>query len=424
MDERLSRRLQSVIRHGRWIIAGTVLCMLVTFIISHLLPKIYAATTYILVVEPRVNATYPIAWDYTLIPTFVPLVDNDAIIAQILQHFYLDRAPFHLTLHRFRQKGYLDVRLPKSSRLIEIDIQFPDARLAADIANYLAQCVAEANDQSNVLETAATQKIFKERLDRAAARLSETETSRIALQKRAQIESREAQLEILLDEKAQVSKQIGSLQLSLLQDDSALKFPGQSLGTEPRTLQLKNGVTSDRLRDRSTKKLDVNDPEVLSETDQVVDATNEGSRRKLADSAVRVAGERRTIEAARSRLPQIDRQINDLLSGTSELRSEIERSDQDFQLASEAYESASHDYRDASVTVAARSVVLRQVSPALVPEQPVGLGAWISAVLAGVLGLALLSGAVAALESLREIRSEPLDPTIKKACASEGTRNL
>jgi uncharacterized protein involved in exopolysaccharide biosynthesis len=275
-----------------------------------------------------------------------------------------------------------------------------------------------------VLEIAATRKIFKERLDRAAARLSETEASRIALQKRAQIESREAQLELLLDEKAQVSKQIESLQLSLLQDDSALKFPGQSLSTEPRTLQLKNGVTSDRLQDRSTKKLDVNDPEVLSETDQVVDATNEGSRRKLADSGVRVAGERRTIQAARSRLPQIDRQINDLLSGTSELRSEIERSDQDFQLASEAYESASHDYRDASVTVAARSVVLRQVSPALVPEQPVGLGAWINAVLAGVLALALLSGAVVALESLREIRSDPLDPTIKKACASEGARNL
>ena len=66
------------------------------------------------------------------------------------------------------------------------------------------------------------------------------------------------------------------------------------------------------------------------------------------------------------------------------------------------------------MTVAARSVALRQVSPALVPEQPVGLAAWVNAILGGVLALVLISGAVVALESLREIRSQPLDPQVEE----------
>lgn len=423
MDHKVRRRLGKVVQHGGWIIAGTFLSMFITFIISRALPKIYAATTYILVDEPRASTTSPTAWDYTLIPTYVPLVDNDAIIAQALQHFHLDRSPFYLTVHRFRQKGYLDVRLPKSSRLIEIDIRFPDARLAADLTNYLAQSAVEVNDQAHEVETAATQKVLQERLDWAAARLSETEASRVALQKRAQIESRETQLEILLDEKGQVSKQIESLQLALPQDDSALKSLQQSLSTEPRTLDLEKSLTSDQLQELSKEKLGVNDPETAPENGEVFHTTNEDSRRKLADSAARVAGEREALQAARSRLPQIDWQIKDLLGETTQLRSEMERSDQDFQLAEEAYESASRDYRDASVTVTARSVALRQLSPALIPEEPVGLGALVNAILAGVLGLVLFGGAFAGLEILREMRSESLDPIVKEEPESVGARS-
>jgi uncharacterized protein involved in exopolysaccharide biosynthesis len=406
MDQRLRRRLQNLRRHGRWIIGGTLLCMLAAFIISHARPKIYAATTYLLVGESKISATSPNPFEYSLLPTYVPLVDSDALIAQALHQFHLGEAPYHLTLHRFRAKGYLDVQVLKSTRLVEIDVQFPDAQLAANLANYIARSAVELNEQANMLETTTAQKFLKDRLDQAAARLAEVEASRLALQKRAQIENKETQLEILLDEKTQVSKQIESLQLALPQDDSTVKSLEQSLSKEPQTLQLKKSVTSDRFLEREAERLGANNTDGLSETEEILNATHGELRRKLADSAAQVAGEREAIGAATGRLPQVNRQINDLLAEVTELRSEIARSNQDFKLAGDAYESASRDYRNASVTVTSRSQDLRQVAPALIPEQPVGLGALLNAILVGMLGLVLLSGAALGLESLLEMQSE------------------
>jgi uncharacterized protein involved in exopolysaccharide biosynthesis len=406
MEQRLRRRLQRLRRHARWIVGGTLLSMLAAFIISHVRGKIYAATTYILVAESKISATSPNLWDYSILPTYVPLVDNDMLVTQALQHFRLDQAPYYLTLHGFRQKGYLDVRVPKSTRLLEIDVEFPDAQLTAALANYLAGSAVELNNQANLLETTTAQKFLKERLDQAATRLAEATASRLALQKRAHIEDKETQLKILLDEKAQVSKQIESLQLALPQYDSAVKSLEQSLNKEPRTLELKKSITSDPLLERAAEKVGGNDIDGLSETEEILNATHEDLRRKLADSAAQVAGEREAIQAASARLPQVNRQISDLLAELTELRSEMERSDQDFKLAGDTYESASRDYRNASVTVTARSQDLRQVAPAVVPEQPVGLGALLNAILVGMVGLVLLSGAALGFESLVEMRSE------------------
>lgn len=400
MDQKLRKRFGNLLQHGRWIIAGTLLSMLIAFVISHVLPKIYAATTYILVSEARASNANATAWDFTLIPTYLPLVDNDAIVANALQDFHLDQAPFRLNLHRFRQKGYLDVRLPKSTRLIEIDVRFPDARLAAGVANYVAESAVEMNDRANELEAATTEKTLKGRLDHEAAHLSETEATRVALQQRARMESREAQLEALLDERSQVSKQIESLQLAA-PGDGALKSP---FSTNPQAVKLNDKVDSDRHWEASSKKLDL-DEAAPPQTHRYSNATHDQSRRKSADFE-NVAEGGGALEAASPRLLQINRRINDLLTEITQLRGEIERSDQDFQLASEAYEKASREYDDAPMTVKERSVTLRQVSPALIPEQPVGPGALVNALLAGVFALALSCAVLLALEILREIRSE------------------
>ena len=420
MDKKVRRRLEKVLQHGRWIIAGALLSMCIAFLVSHALPKIYAATTYLLVSAPGGMTT----WDFTLTPTYLPMVDNDAILANAFQHFHLDQAPFNLRLRRFRQKGYLDVRLPKSSRLIEINVRFPDARLAAGIANYIAESAVERNQQANETETTTTLKTLKNRLDQEAAHLSETETSRVALQQRAQMESREAQLETLLDERAQVSKQIESLQLGLPPAAGALKAFEQPLSTKnPRTAELDDKVISDRFLEDSRKKLEVNEADT-AENHQSQNAMRDELQRKSAYSAAQSPGEREALEAAKSSLAPIDRRIDGLLSEITQLRGEIERSDQDFQLASEAYENANRKYHDAPLTSLERNVALRQVSAALIPEQPVGPGALVNALLAGVLAIVFLGAGLVGLEILREIRSEWHGRIVEQDSESAGPHSV
>ncbi len=49
-------------------------------------------------------------------------------MAQAISHFRLDGPPHRLRLHQFRQKDYLTLRTRKSARLVEIDVEFTDAR--------------------------------------------------------------------------------------------------------------------------------------------------------------------------------------------------------------------------------------------------------------------------------------------------------
>src|SRR5712692_1363344 len=236
-DRALARRLGRLRRYRSWILAGGLLCGLAGFVISHFQTKIYRATTYVLVSESKtatlsdtqgareILLSYtPLSWQGTLLPTYLPFIDNDALASEAVSKFHLDQAPFWLTPQGFRQGGYLDVSNPKSTRLLEIQVEFPDARLASDIANYLAQRAAEFNTQLNASDTVAAQKVLKQQLDGEASHLAEVESKRLKLREKARIESKEQQLGILLDQKRQLSARIEDLRLSLAQSESRAKF--------------------------------------------------------------------------------------------------------------------------------------------------------------------------------------------------------
>lgn len=407
MDTRLRKRMGRLGRHRYWILTGTAVCALAALIVSLLLPKVYRATTYVLVSESKIGTTSPNpAWEYAMLPTYVPFVDNDSLIVQAISHFHLDGPPYQLTLHKFRQKDYLDVRILKSTRLLEIDVEFPDARMAAELANYLANSAVEFNDRINEAETVTTQKFLKERLDQAAAQLSQAEAKRLEAQNRARLDDKEEQLSILLDQKAQISAKLEALGLTLPETESGAKSLEQSLKNEPRTFQLKKSAISDRFVERAAEKLGVDGASGLSVTEEVTNTTHEALSRKLAESAAEAAGQREAIKLSVIRLSETNKQIADMLGQLTQLRSEIDKIDRDYKLARESYESASRDYRNASVTVTAKSQDLKQVAPALAPERPVRPRILFNMVLATLLGLILLGSIAMTLESFREMHSE------------------
>jgi tyrosine-protein kinase Etk/Wzc len=295
----------------------------------------------------------------------LPFIDNDALASEAVSKFHLDQAPFWLTPQRFRQGGYLDVLNPKSTRLLEIQVEFPDARLASDIANYLAQRAAEFNARLNASDTVAAQKVLKQQLDGAASQLAEIESKRLKLREKARIESKEQQLSIFLDLKKQLSTRIEDLRLSLAQSESRAKF-------------LEGAQSSQAARDQ------------------------------FVSSAADAQAQRAGLQAATAALTQANSEIDRLLADVTGARSEIEKVDRDYALAREAYEGASRDYRNASLAVSAKSVDLKLLAPALVPENPVRPRILLNTTLSALLGLILLGGAAVARESFRELQPEAI----------------
>ncbi|MBI1941509.1 MAG: hypothetical protein HYS33_08395 [Acidobacteria bacterium] len=408
-SDRFSRRLNRLRRHGRWIAVGAGLSALAALLVSLILPKIYRATTYLVVSESKIGASSQNpAWQYyTLLPTYVPFVDSDALISQAIRRFRLDQAPYELTLERFRKKDYLDVRNPKSTRLIEIDVEFPDAQLAADLANYLAQSSVVFNEQMNAADTAATQKFLKERLDQAVALQTETEATRLRVKEEARIEDKEKSLSILLDAKGEVAAQLEKLRMSVAQSEARVLALQQALRGEPKVVSLKKSITSDRFLERASEKLLPAGEDALSITEETLSATHEEMQRQFVTATSDTEAGRAGIRAATTRTAEIDGAINRTLADLTRSRIAVEKSDREVALAREGLESATRDYRNASVTATSKSNDLKQVSPALVPERPVRPRILLNVVLASLLSLILLSGIALGIEGWREMRQEP-----------------
>jgi len=404
-DQRLLRRAGVLQQHWRRNLGGAAACAAAALIVSLFLPKVYRATTYILVSESKIGSgSRDAAWQQTaMLPTFVPFIDNDALISQTLKKYQLDRPPYDLTVGHFRRKNYLDIQIPKSTRLLELSVDFPDARLAADIVNDLAGRAVAFNDQMNATDTEATREFLEKQLAEATAHLREAAERRLKVQQEASIEDHEKDLNILLGEKDRLSLHLGQLQSELAQDESRSQSLQQSLIGEPRVLELKKSVTADPFLQKATDKLDPNGPP-LSMTEESLNLTREEIQRNLVGAKANSAAERAGIQEGRERLKKVNGEITQLSARLALLRSEVEKADSDYSLASESVKSATRLYQDASVTVSSKSQDMKQIAPALVPERPIRPTIVLNTILGFLLGAFATGGLTVMLENYRELR--------------------
>jgi uncharacterized protein involved in exopolysaccharide biosynthesis len=404
-DQQLIKRAGVLRRRWPWILKGAGACSVTALVVSLFLPKIYRATTYILVSESKISVgsrESPLQ-QMAMLPTFVPFVDNDALISQALRKFNLDRPPYNLTVDRFRRRHYLDIQIPKSARLLELDVEFPDAKLSAALANDLAEAAVAFNDQMNAADTLATQAFLKKQLEQATDHLAETAARRVKVQEEASLENREKDLAILLANKVTLSTHLEQLRLALPQDESKSQSLQQSLAKEPRLFSLKKSITSDRLLEKTADKLDPNGAP-LSMTEESLNTTREEIQRDLVGATASSVAERAGIQAATEQLEKVNAQISELLPRLNLLRSELDKADRDYQLANEAVKNATHLYQESSVTVTSKSQDMKQIAPALAPERPVRPMIIVNTVLGFLVGAAFFAALALMMENLRELR--------------------
>src|SRR5215510_2261294 len=297
------RRLKKLRRHWPKIFAGACACASVALILSLVSPKTYRATTYIMVSESKigVGTKDSAALQLAMLPTFIPFVDNDALINETIKKFHLNSPPHNLSVDRFRRRNYLDVRIPKSTRLVEINVEFPDARMAADLANALTHSAIDFNDRMNAADTSATQTFLKKHLNQAVDALTSAAALRVKVREDARIEDRERDLQILLAEKNDLTARLGDLRLDLAQDESRSTSLKQALASEPPTIFLKKSITSDRFLEAAAEKLNP-DKAPLAMTEESPNRAREDIQRDFVGATVSIAAESAVMQTATARL--------------------------------------------------------------------------------------------------------------------------
>jgi len=405
-DDRLVERWGGLNRCWGRVLAAGVACAAGALIVSLFLPKVYRATTYVLVSESRLGQSSDDTnlQQMAMLPTFVPFVDNDALIDESLKTLGLDQPPYSLTVNLFRRGNYLDVRTPRSTRLLELQVEFPDPDLAADLANEIATGAVRFNDQLNATDTTATREFLKVQLDQALAVQSHAASRRLKVLEAAGIEDQETELSILLAEKEGLSVRLGQLRLDLVQNQSRAESLEQILASEPELISLRKEVTSDRVLELAAEAVfPTGTP--LSVTEESINETREVIRESLIDATVARTAQSAEIEAASARLSRVNEEVSSMVARITQSRAGIEAANQDFELAIEATRSASRQYQSASVTVGAKTQDMKQIAPALAPERPVRPQVVVNMVVGFFLGAVLAGGTIVAIRSYGQSRA-------------------
>ena len=397
-------RWDAVRRHWLRILAGGLISAAGALIVSAYLPEVYRARTYVLVSESRIGESSDDTnlQQMAMLATFVPFVDSDAMIAESLAKLKLDRPPHNLTVDLFRRRHHIDVRTLKSTRLLELSIEFPDGRIAAELANEIAQGAVRFNDRLNTADTTTTQDFLEKQLDRNLEVQAERAARRLEVLEEARIEDQERDLAILLAEKDRLSVRFQQLRLDLVRSESRSQSLEEILASEPEVIALTKNVISDRFLELAAQEF-FPEGAALSVTEESLNETREAVRRNLIDTTVDSTAQRAEIEAAAGRLDQIDEEISALISRLNVSRVQIEAAEEEYERAVEATRNASREYQTASVTVGSKTQDMKQIAPAMVPGRPVRPNLLVNTATGFLLGVFLAGGGAIGIRVYREL---------------------
>lgn len=364
-SKRLSAQRWSPLRtRARLIVLSALTAALGAGVLSFWQSKLYRATAYLLLAESKLADVESKATNfvyYELLRSYETLINNDYLIAKTIQTLGLQKAPYELSVDSFRRRGVLRVELSKNTRLLEVTVEFPNARLAAGICNhFVAQAVA-FNEELNSRDAQKARLFLKEQLDSAGQSMEQARNRLLDFNQGSTIEGLRESVRSLLAEKSDNETALAALQLELTRNMAKREILASSSGSsEPgsavqyRIVEMQSEIAGIRASTEDLRK-------VL-----------ESNRRTL----VRLEKEKALKESTQQRL------------------------EDEHELARENYVTLSKKYQDALINVGARSTDLKMITPAVVPERPFKPRIVLNIILAAGFGLLLSVGLAFLLHNL------------------------
>jgi tyrosine-protein kinase Etk/Wzc len=358
-DTRLfaAKRWSPLRKRFRLIGLCTLVAALAAGVLSSSQAKLYRATTYLLLAESKLADVDSKATNfvyYELLRSYETLINNDYLVSKTIQRFDLQKAPYELTVDSFRRRGILRVELSKNTRLLEVNVEFPNAQLAAEICNYFVNQAVAFNEELNSRDAEKARQFLKEQLDRAGQSMEVARNKLLAFNQSSTLESLQESVRNLLVEKSRNESEVAALQLEWTRNSAK----GDSLAASSKP------------------------------TDDAESAV----RYRIVEMQSETAGIKATMEALRKVL-ETNRQTLARLEKEKALKESTQQQLADeYDLARDSYATLSKKYQDASINVGARSTDLKMITPAVVPELPFKPRIVLNIVLAAGFGLLLSVG--------------------------------
>jgi len=299
----------------KWILASTLIAALGAGLLSSVQTRIFGAKTQLLVSESKIG-TPDFRVPNELLRSYETFLLDDSLIQNTINNFGLQRPPYGLSVEAFRRGGVLRISLQKDTRILGIAVEFPQAKLAADIANFFAKQAIGLNEQMNVRQRQRVVLFFQNEMERASENLQVASNRLAEFTQTSRIEETRLLVKHLSERMS---------------------------GDEARLSHLRTDLSVSQARRQSLN------PE------------NNGEELDLSAE----------IGALQEILRVDARKLSQLVQEKVAKEETLNQLTTENKLAGDNYLMLGRRVQEASLMVSARAVDLRQVSPALTPERPI-----------------------------------------------------
>jgi len=301
----------------KWVLTCALATAVGAGLLSSFQPRIFGAKTLLLVSQSKIaeaDSKFSNYVYYELLKTYETLLLNDSLIQKTIEHFGLQRAPYKLNVDTMRPM--LRVSLLKSTWLLEINVEFPDRHLAAEIANFFAKEAVNLNEEMNARDRRKAVLFFQREMEEARHNL-ESSNNRLA------------------------------------------EF-NKSAGIE-KTRELIRGLSkqpSENESKLSRSKVELSEHQARRPV-QVAEGNAQGVTRKAE------------IETSQNARPGNTRNLDRRIEENTAKEGLLSQLSAENSLATENYLAAGRKLREASLSASSKTVDLQQLSPALPSERPI-----------------------------------------------------
>lgn len=365
-----------VVSRRRWLIlCGTTAVALVAFVTGIMSPKTYEASVTLLVTDskiPRADGTEAVR---VVSPeTFEAIIKNQSIAADAIRRFELDRPPLGLTPARFLAE-HISIKRFRGTNLIMLTATFANAKLAADVANFVAQRALESNVRLNQSETVSAKEYIQRQRDAAGATMSSQQAALTDFRRAANLETLHAQQKILLEAKTRLAHSHSDYTTKMRGLQTDVVELRRALAGQEQLLTLTKSVFGDPAVLAAAQQSGAGDLKALSSIQlksQEVNQVYQDLQTKLITSEV-------TLSSAESQRQDVERSIRDnekrlasIEQQIAEADSKLEELTRNYTLTKGTYELFTKRFDEASLSVVSRITELKIIDPALISDAPLG----------------------------------------------------
>jgi len=398
-----------VLARWKWLIlTGTLAIALLAFVTSMKGSRRYEASVTLLATESKIPRPEGGEALRVLPPeTFEAIIRSQSLALETILQFELNKAPFALTPARFLA-GHLSVKMLRGTSLITLTATFPDPKLAADVANFVAQRALELNARLNQTDTVSAKEYIQRQRDEARTAMGNQQAALVDFKRTANLESLRMEQSILLDAKRRLAELYSDYTTNIRGLQSDVAGLRRALAKQEQLLTLTKSIFQDPALLAAAQERGTADLKALSSIQlksQEINTVYQSLQSDLITKEVAfssVESQRQDVERMikdnEKRLTSVERQIADAEARLEELT-------RNYTLTKNAYELFARKFDEASLSVASRITQLKIVDPALIPQNPLSRNVVQRTAIAAAVSLMTLLVLVFFLEYLKTVRT-------------------